>query len=379
MTEWLPHRLVDVVPAERRELLRLVKRGRGSGDAKVIEAFLPTEDEGVYEVVPGPFVGRFALQSGRVLDVGSRLLSTGELSDVLRISGHLPARLDETLIPAQPGWGVIDVIALALAAETERLVGHGIAKAYRQRRFRSPPLPGTIDMREHLSRHAARPDKLVTVARRLTSDIDRNQAIAAATAVLLRLPLQPLARLRLRRVAAALSTVSTPIMSPAVIEQLIGQPRQGRYRAALRLSALVLCGSTVASAGEQVTGASVLFAMPKVWEDFVLAWVAQTHPGRRICRQYRFPLIDGRPSPVASADVVVLDDRNDPAELYDAKYKAAGPTPSANDIYQMVTYCERLGLDEATLVHPGSARRTEVSVGDRRIHTLLLNAAAMAS
>ena len=49
------------------------------------------------------------------------------------------------------------------------------------------------DIREHLTRYAGRPDKLTTVARRLTSDIDRNQALATATGLLLRLPLQRLA------------------------------------------------------------------------------------------------------------------------------------------------------------------------------------------
>jgi len=47
-----------------------------------------------------------------------------------------------------------------------------------------------------------------------------------------------------------------------------------------------------------------------------------------------------------AADAVVM---STPPALYDAKYKPAGPTPSADDVYQMITYCERLDTDEATL------------------------------
>src|SRR5664279_393046 len=144
MTEWTPHPLA-VPPGERRELVRLVKRGPSDGNAKVIEALLPTDEEGVYELVPGSFVGRFALQSGRVLDIRSRLIPPDGLADVLRVAGHLPARLNEAPTPAQQGWGIVDVLALALATEAERIIGHGMAKGYQLRKFRSPPLPGTID------------------------------------------------------------------------------------------------------------------------------------------------------------------------------------------------------------------------------------------
>jgi hypothetical protein len=54
--------------------------------------------------------------------------------------------------------------------------------------------------------------------------------------------------------------------------------------------------------------------------------------------------------------------------IYDAKYKRLEGAPSRGDVYQMVTYCERLGLAEATLVLPGAAGRRSVRVGNRSIH-----------
>jgi hypothetical protein len=83
-----------------------------------------------------------------------------------------------------------------------------------------------------------------------------------------------------------------------------------------------------------------------------------------------------RPSPTVRADVVVLDERGKPVELYDAKYdakyKVTGETPSADDIYQLVTYCERLGLREATLVRPGAGEPTEISIGGCLIRAVRL-------
>ena len=181
-----------------------------------------------------------------------------------------------------------------------------------------------IDIREHLSRYAARPDKLTTVACRLTSDIDRNQALATSTSILLRLPLQPLARLGLRRVGAALRAISTPPTSARAVEQLIGHHRQIRYDPALRLASIVLRGSTVAAAGDGLVGTSVLFSMPDVWQDFVVAWVRRCFPGSDVRAPYAFPLLNGRNTPVAAADVVVLDNLGSPSALYDAKYKVVG-------------------------------------------------------
>ena len=372
MTESTPHLMV-LDPAERAELTRLTKYGPGGGEAKVIMSLLPAPQEGQYVVVPGLFVGRFALQSGRVLDISSKLIGPSDLPNVLRTAGYLPSRLDDSPTPGQHGWGIVDALAFALATEISSLLGHGLSKGYHQRRFRSPPFPGTVDIREHLSRHAARPDKLVTVARRLTTDIPRNSALAAATGILLRLPLHPEARGRLRRVAAAMASISAPPMSTSQVEGLIGEHRQARYDPALKLSALVLAGRRVASSGAGISGASVLFSLAKVWEAFVLAWARYNNPGLRV-EAHGFDLLDDRPDPRAQADVVVFKD-NQPTVLYDAKYKKSGPVPATNDIYQMVTYCERLGLSKANLVYPGAGKSSTARMGARTITTIRLDAA----
>jgi 5-methylcytosine-specific restriction endonuclease McrBC regulatory subunit McrC len=107
--------------------------------------------------------------------------------------------------------------------------------------------------------------------------------------------------------------------------------------------------------------------MPKVWEAYVAEWVRRVWPDHSVEHGYDFPLSNRGPQLRAQADVVVWRDRK-VVTLYDAKYKRAGPTPDRADIYQMVTYCERLGLDEATLVYPGQFEPRHVEVGERTIH-----------
>ena len=273
----------------------------------------------------------------------------------------------------RPAGGLSTCSPLPWLTKYPELIGHGLAKGYRQRKFRSPPFPGKIDIREHLARHQARPDELVTVARRLTSDIDRNRAIAAATEMMLRLPLQTSARSRLRSVAAMLSAVKALPMGVSDVERLIGEHRQRRYDPALRLSALVLAGGRVASSGAGISGASVLFSMPKVWEAFVLAWVRYNNPDKPVT-SHTFSLLDDRSDPKSIADVVVFEN-GQPAVLFDAKYKQPGQVPTTDDIYQMVTYCDRLGLTQAHLVHPGSGEPSTVRIGGRRITTIRLDTA----
>ena len=101
--------------------------------------------------------------------------------------------------------------------------------------------------------------------------------------------------------------------------------------------------------------------MPKVWEDCVARWVESAWgDGYRVEPLYRFDLTaDGALS--SEADVTVWKG-DDLVALYDAKYKFLNQTPAMGDVYQMVTYCTRLGLDEATLVYPGTGEERSFRV-----------------
>jgi 5-methylcytosine-specific restriction endonuclease McrBC regulatory subunit McrC len=364
LVEYRPTR-VRLAGDDLSHLLDLVKASGDESDAKLIESLTPTRTPGVYEIRTGPFVGRLGLPSGAWLDLVSRF-EFADVVELIRRSARSPIRQDALRVPAEPSSTLIDVIALALTRETERLLGAGLAKGYATRRFENPPYPGALDVSRHLSLHGARPDRLVTVARRLTRDISVNRAILAALEVLRRVPLSNEASRRVARVAPAFREVRALPLTGDQVARIRLTNLTMRYADSLALAEIVLRSQSLGLRLGSSAGASVVFSMPKVWEDYVAQQVRAAWPDHLTVRNpLAFDLSLGG-GLRAEADVVVMSGEHVVA-LYDAKYKWLDKAPSRDDVYQMVTYCERLGLSEATLVYPGAATRHEVRVGNRRI------------
>ena len=352
-------------------LLNMVRGEAASDEAKVIQSITPTAKPDTYRVRPGGFVGRLGLPSGETIDIESRF-PLGDIIDMLRFSGRIPIRLDRLTPAMDEEQFFLDVIALAYAREVERLVLFGLAKGYREFRFDRPPYTGIPDVNLHLGRHAARPDKLVTRARRITVDIELNRALAAAIEVLSRVSLSAEPTRALMSVFPAFGRVRRVPTSASTISRLELSRLTSRYQDSLALAEVVLRGQSLAPEGDPMAGASVLFNMPKVWEACVAKWVGLSWPGDFVVdEQHGFEVTDDG-SLNASADVTVWDARRLVA-LYDAKYKWPGDTPTMGDVYQMVTYCTQLRIDEATLVYPAKASKKSYRVGDVTIHTVGLD------
>ncbi len=63
-------------PAEAAELARMnVGTQNGDGRPRVIKRLTPTATPGFYDLQPGPYVGRFELLSGRLVEVAGRFRS----------------------------------------------------------------------------------------------------------------------------------------------------------------------------------------------------------------------------------------------------------------------------------------------------------------
>ena len=364
----------STVKLQKRDLdyLLALLKGGSTKERKILESIAPTSEDGYFELTPGPFVGRIGLPSGESIDIESRFPFT----DVIRLisfSGRLPAVLEAPNVEMVGDRFLIDLIAEAFVREVQRVVGHGLAKGYVPRRFLEPPYPGRLDITHHLNHFQGRPDRLVTLAHRLTPDIEVNRAIAAALNVLARAPfVQRAIGSKVSRLAAAFRPVTISSVTAADIRRLRLSRLHSYYSDALPLAALILEGHSLAPTGTGLSGASILFRMPQVWEDCVLRWAREKWgPEYRVEPQHRFDLSSGGEMKSA-ADVVVWEGRTLLA-LYDAKYKVPGGTPDVSDVYQMVTYCERLGLPEATLIYPLALEAKEFRVGGRVVRMLGLH------
>ena len=370
-------RSVALTTQQAVELARLTRGALADGaEPRVFQQVTPSTQPGCYDVQPGPFVGRFTLKSGLTVDIASRFPFT-DLLEVLRVAARHPTVLHEQPTPFRTGHGLLELIATAFARELRGIVGFGLAKGYVTRTFTRPPYPGVPDATAHLARHLGRPDRLITRARRQTTDIPANQILAAAHRALIHQTYtDPKLPVRLRALAPVLTGI-TAVPDPRHMLDTARRNMPPRYRTAIGLAALILAGRTTLPAGSGTGGVSVLFNMTKVWESFVEAALASTlRPGHRLSAQHPVLLSTDGTNITASADLLELDPDHNPVALYDAKYKPWGAKPSTDEIYQVVTYAYRLGLRSATLVYPGRGEQSEISVGEYRVHTVGLDVLA---
>lgn len=360
LREYLPSR-IELDKRDLVYLLDLVKSSGAADEPRVFESITPTSEDGVYLIRPGPFVGRLGLPSGEVLDIASRF-EFKDLVNLIRLSGRSPLRID--VLRAEEGQAnlIVDLIATAFAREVERIIGNGLAKSYVRRRFVRPPYPGTIDLGYWIGRQAARINRLATSGTRLTTSIPVNQMLAAALDVLTTVPLGTGARSRLGRAAPAFRAVRRESITWSDVAGVKLTPLTVRYRDALALAERILQARALGMTGSDLAGAGIVFAMPKVWESCVAGWAGHAWgPPFRTAVGYSFPLTN-EGEMTAVADVLIFRGET-PVALYDAKYKDVERAPSSADVYQIVTYCERLGLTSATLAYPTAPRAAEYQVG----------------
>lgn len=360
--------MLALTPIEVLALLPLVRGNTGANDddARVLQSLTPTRNPGVFEVRPGPYVGRLGLPSGRWIDFSTRF----PLEDAFQLivdAHQLPVRWSDVAVPASPGEFFVDLLASALLHAVQQLVDVGLVKEYRVRRHTRPPYAGRLDPAYHLSHFGGRPDRLATVSNKITHDVEINGIIALALDVLRRVPLTQQVRRRLLGVLPPFAQVSRPPRDLRAITRAL-RSAPSRYRVAASLAVLAIRTEALVPTGESHTAGSMLFFMPAVWESFVCRWAQRAHPAALVHPGYRFRVASN--GATAQADAVVLDAEGRLEALYDAKYKWAVAAPRAPDLYQMVAYCTALGLNEATLVYPVDVGPRSMRVGDITVHVI---------
>ncbi|BCY09682.1 McrC family protein [Actinoplanes sp. L3-i22] len=352
-------RTVRLSAGEAAELARLTVGTRGERErARVIERLTPTAEPGCYDLQPGPYVGRFQLLSGQVVEVAGRF-PFQDLATLLGL-GRGAALLDDAAAPGSGGHSLVDLIALAFVREAERLAGQGLAKEYQRRAFTRPPYPGVPSATLHLKVHAGRPDRLATSANRLTPDVTLNRLVASAHRRLSGLA-YPEARLgaRVRALDPAFRGIgSLPAGRPVVLG-----PVPARYREIEKLARLILDERSALPTGAGVSGVSVMFDMTRLWENYVGAWLRHRSPEVTVAAQQAIPLTDSGQKRTGYADFVLYRG-GEAVAVYDAKYKPWRSPPSTDEIYQLFTYAQRLGVTSAALVYPAAtSHRTTTTVG----------------
>jgi 5-methylcytosine-specific restriction enzyme subunit McrC len=228
----------------------------------------------------------------------------------------------------------------------------------------------TVRGRIRMSQHMRNPGRSIPVPvsfNERTIDIPENRILLAAIRRAVRLPDVPATiQRRLRRAGAQLTGVRA-LDVRAALPTWHATRLNAHYHDALALAVTLLSGSSVEHFVGAVRVEGFVMNMQNVFEHFVRKALAQAlEPyGGRVRgpdpRHHRSLHLDEDKVYAMKPDVLWFDDRGSPAAVADAKYKelSSGRLPSA-DIYQMLAYCARLGLQRGHLICVDGAQRRVV-------------------
>jgi 5-methylcytosine-specific restriction enzyme subunit McrC len=269
-------------------------------------------------------------------------------------------------------------MAESLARFARRALGAGVLQGYVTRDEALRTVRGRPRIGDMIAR---RPGQLIPIEVTFddyTTDIPENRILRTALRRMAAVPRVPSdTRAELSHLEGRLAEVSLLALRERRPEWRPGR-LNARYVPALRVAELVLDHVTVELGTMDNQAAAFVVDMAKVFEDFVgvaLTEALLARPGVTVTSpQYGTRLDVADPEVPGGiwmrADVVHLVEGR-PILLFDAKYKAAGPSdayPNA-DHYQMLAYATAMELDRAWLVYagPGDARVRRVAHTDKEI------------
>lgn len=245
---------------------------------------------------------------------------------------------------------LFEAIAHGFAWQALRLAEQGLTRGYRQVEERLPTVRGRIRFADQIA-HSALPLPVELSYDEFTPDIRENRILKSATMALLRMPrVAPLARRRLLKLRSALDPVSLePRPQEATLPPFTRLNE--RYRPALRLAQLILRASSLGGDRGSFAATAFVFDMNKVFEEFVTASLREAlRPKGGEVKAQRFSTLDEKGRVAIRPDLTWLVGGRARAVI-DAKHKALGSGPRAEDAYQVLAYCTALGLSRGYLVY----------------------------
>jgi 5-methylcytosine-specific restriction enzyme subunit McrC len=247
-------------------------------------------------------------------------------------------------------------IADAFARATTTAVSSGLLRGYVAIDDAVPFVRGRWRITDQLIRRAGQTLPLEVTYDDYIEDIPENRLLRTAIQRLLRFPdLAPSVRKSLRGLLRLFDEVTTLRMTAPV--HAIPLTRQNtRYHSALILAELILAGTSLEHREGTFVGSGFLIDLWTVFEDFIgtaLGSALEAHGGQAIT-QYTSTLDTA--SGVSIEPDLVWKSEQSVTAVVDIKYKVQhnGNYPNA-DLYQLVAYCTRFGLDAGHLIYAGGA------------------------
>jgi 5-methylcytosine-specific restriction enzyme subunit McrC len=269
---------------------------------------------------------------------------------------------DGIALSADNDSDLVNTIAVSFIRHAARATRQGLLQGYERYEESLPLVRGRLDIPAQIGRCGGLVFPAQVVFDEFTVDIAENRLLLSAARRLLKLPtLTARTRTDLRRMTQALDGV-TPLAAGQPLPPVHFTRLNARYRPALVLADLILRNSSLEQDRGDVAATAFLFDMWRIFEDFVTTALSHAleDRGGTAKSQATGTYLDAG-SQVALRPDLLWHDEGHPKAVIDAKYKR---TTSANypnaDIYQMLAYCVRFGLETGHLVYAKGEKEPEV-------------------
>jgi 5-methylcytosine-specific restriction enzyme subunit McrC len=337
--------------------------------ARHLVEVLPAFRRGVYRLTPREFVGwfdtphhRFAIAPKIPWPNVRMLLGLGEREAA---SGDA--------VPA--GAGLLDTLAREFAAQLREVTRVGLVAGYHDQDTTGTFLRGRLRAADQMRDAAVRafPDRFHVTESVLDLDTPWNRVPRATAATLLaHRELTSQARQEVAEAVIPLDAVPLTSLTEADFAASEVEPRAAHYRPLLALCRVLFDGFAAANLPEPGAGA-FLVNLSSAFEHYLtegLATELGTRPGWSVEAQPRFPV-----GPTILQPDILLRRRGEARVVLDAKWKAPGSVPNADDIHQVLAYAAVTGARHVALVYPGRRfARREFVVPGRAVRVSLLRA-----
>jgi 5-methylcytosine-specific restriction enzyme subunit McrC len=317
----------------------------------------PSEAAGVYRVSPTSTVGalsgpEFELLIRPKIDVDRvfQLLGYVEGYDVMSEPAALE-RVEE----------ITEAFAEAFVAVTERAFTRHVVSGYQPRDEVLLGVRGRIRFADQLRRHQSLPIPTEVTYDDYTIDTPENRLIKYALTVVTRLPaLRSPVRRRAMRLIGVLEGVADVRFVPSTLPEITRTRLNRHYRTAPEMAALIARSSSVELRPGQEPFSSFLIDMNSLFEEFLFKALAERLQGLG-------SWLRGTPVSFDTAGLVRMEpdlslwQGSDCTFVGDAKYKATS-VGSADDLYQLLAYCQVLGLGHGILFYGAAFSEVEHEV-----------------
>lgn len=272
-----------------------------------------------------------------------------------------------------------ELVARAFITYTDRALLPGPLRGYVSRDVTSSVLRGRLRVGDQLASRAGLAAPLEIAYDEYTTDIAENAIVVAAVERLQRGHQLPVAlRGPLSRLRRDLDAV-TPWPAGLPLPQVPLDRINARYGPALRLARLILEHTALGATGGPSRGTGMLFDMNRVFEDFLTRRFAAVATGQHRLSGQHVTALDESSQALIRPDLTWWDGARCIA-VADAKYKDLRQRSVPNeDLYQVLTYIDVLGLPEGHLIYGaglGPTRTYRVRGIGRTLHVHHLDLSA---